>query len=105
MTEMLPGVPKASRCEIARYHRPAPLRFIWHHVLPQACGGKTEPSNLAQLCDNDHYAVHLLMWHLAHGGIPPAVKGTRAQRALAQRGYDAAVAAGTQDQIPKEAAG
>lgn len=98
----LPGAGKATRCELARYHRPVPLRFVWHHILPEACGGLTQTGNLAQVCDSCHYSVHILMWQLAHPG-GSTLKGTRAQAALARQGYDQAVAAGTAAKIPKEA--
>ena len=101
----LPEVGRATTCQLAKVHRPVPLRFIWHHVLPQACGGKTEADNLAQLCDSCHYSVHILMWYVANGGIPAGVKGTRTQRDLAMRGYNLALAAGTAGKIPKEATG
>lgn len=99
----LPGVGKAATCEAAAYHRPKPLRFVWHHVLPEACGGKTERNNLVALCDSCHYSAHMLLWLLANGGIPPGTGGTRKQYALAMRGYRAATAAGTTGKIPKEA--
>lgn len=99
----LPGVGKATTCELAKSHRPAPLRFVWHHVLPETCGGLTQLANLASVCDNCHYAVHVLMWQLAHGGLGDHPAGSKAQRALAQRGYDQAAAAGTAGKIPKEA--
>lgn len=94
---------RATRCEVAARHRPTPLRFVLHHVLPQVCGGLTVPGNLAQLCDNDHYAVHALLRYAAtHDGQFPGRVGTRTQRDLAARGYQAAVAAGTVDRIPDE---
>lgn len=99
----LPGVGKATHCEVAGYHRPRPLRYVFHHILPEACGGKSEPDNLVQTCDTEHYAIHRLLWLLANGGIPRGTGGTRKQRALAERGYQAAVAAGTTGKIPKEA--
>jgi hypothetical protein len=95
------AVGKAITCEAAKSHRPEPRRFVWHHVLPQACGGETVPGNLVQLCDTDHYAIHDLMYRLAHN-LPIARPWTRAQMALARRGYDAAVAAGTADRMPRE---
>jgi HNH endonuclease len=91
---------KADHCQLARYHAPNPLRFIWHHVQPKEAGGATVEENLAQLCDNDHYAVHRLMWELANGGV--VSKGSRYQMALARAGYEACVAAGTTSQIPNE---
>jgi hypothetical protein len=104
--EFIEGVGHATACQLGKQGRShTALRFVWHHVLPQACGGKTEAANLASVCDNCHYSVHILMWYLANGGIPAAVKGTRAQRALADSGYQQAAAAGTAGKIPKEAAG
>lgn len=94
---------KAEKCQAGdqlRHH--TALRFVWHHILPQVCGGKTETANLAELCDNCHYAVHELMWNMAHGApIPKAA--TDAQFGLAREGFDLAVAAGTVSKIPREA--
>lgn len=101
MTE-LPGVGKAAACQVASSHQPIPLRYVWHHILPQACGGETIAANLASLCDNCHYAVHILMWHLANGGIPAGVKPSPKRLALARQGYTEALALGTEGQIPKE---
>lgn len=104
--EFLEGVGRATSCQLGKQGRThLALRFVWHHILPQACGGKTEPANLASLCDSCHYSVHILMWYLANGGIPATVTGTKRQLALAASGYEQAVAAGTANKIPKEAAG
>ena len=103
MTDPVDLMGPANRCVIARYHRPKPLRYVWHHVLPEACGGKTEPDNLASLCDSCHYSVHIILWNLA-SGIPAGNQGgTKAQLALARRGFTEAVLAGTAHKIPKEA--
>jgi hypothetical protein len=103
-TEFLEGVGHATSCQLGKQGRShTALRFVWHHILPQACGGKTEPANLASLCDNCHYSVHILMWYMANGGVPATVKGTTAQTALANVGYGLAVAAGTAGKMPKEA--
>ncbi len=102
----LPEVGKATSCVLSRSAGPHPaLRFVWHHVLPQVCGGLTTPANLASVCDSCHYSVHALMWLMGNGGIPPATaaRATARQLAMAQRGYDEAVAAGTAGKIPKEA--
>jgi hypothetical protein len=102
--EFLSGVGKATTCVGYGHHRPVPLRFIWHHVLPLACGGRTVPDNLVQLCDSCHYSVHILLWQMAAaGGFFPPAQGTKFHRAIAVRGYNAAVAAGTVHLIPKEA--
>lgn len=98
----LPNVGYATRCEVVDKHWPRPLRYVWHHILPQQAGGPTTPTNLAQLCDNCHYAVHHLMWMLKEGAaIPGGMKRSRRYH-LALQGYQAAVAAGTVDRIPNE---
>lgn len=99
----LPGVGKATTCEAAGYHRPKPLRYVWHHVLPEACGGKTTPDNLRALCDGCHMSTHILLWLMAHGGIPAGLPAGRKHLAIAADGYHRAQAAGTADKIPKEA--
>lgn len=91
-----------SECAVARWvHHPAATRYVSHHIQPQVCGGLSVKANLAVLCDNCHYTVHLLLYALAKG-VPPAAKGTRAQRKLAQQGYDACVLAGTVHKVPNE---
>lgn len=95
------GLGHATACAVDVEHRPRPARFIWHHVLPQTCGGRTVAANLAALCDNCHYAVHGLLWTLAHGQPIPA-HTSPGRVTLAQRGYAAAVAAGTVAKIPNE---
>lgn len=96
----LPGVGRAAGCVVGR-HRPKPLRYVLHHVQPKVCGGLTTPANTEQVCDSCHASVHVLLWHLAQGTPPPA-RGTRVQRKLARRGYQACVVAGTVDKIPNE---
>ena len=96
------GGTKADHCSIAVQHRPTPMRYVWHHVLPQACGGKTEAANLVQVCDGCHYSIHVLMWELAnHQPVPN--RCNRAQLGYAMTGYQEADAAGTANLIPKEA--
>jgi hypothetical protein len=90
----------AAKCELARAHTPKPLRFVWHHIVPQACGGKTELPNLIQVCDNCHYGVHRILWQLANGGI--TTPGSRKQNQLAAVAYAKVQALGTTAQIPKE---
>ena len=91
-----------SLCQAAPWtHHPAATRYVVHHIQPQTAGGLSVPANQVTLCDNCHYTVHMLMWHLAQK-TPPSAKGTRAQRKLAQQGYDACVLAGTVHKIPNE---
>ena len=101
----VPGLGKAANCQFGGQdsHHTA-LRFVWHHILPQVCGGKTVNSNLAELCDNCHYAVHSVMYALSRGAAP-AKAATADQFSLAKVGFDLAVKAGTQGKIPKESAG
>jgi len=92
----------ASKCQAgAQLLHHTALRFVWHHILPQVCGGKTETANLAELCDNCHYAVHQVMYALSRGAAP-AKAATDKQFQLAKVGYDLAVAAGTAGKIPRE---
>ena len=95
----------ASQCQFgAQESHHTALRFVWHHILPQVCGGKAVQSNLAELCDNCHYAVHNVMYALSRGATPSKA-ATADQFTLAQTGYQLAVKAGTQGKIPKESAG
>lgn len=102
------GLGHASNCSAYGMHRPRPLRFIWHHVLPAVCGGPTNAANLVSLCDTCHYSVHALMYLLAgNAGQTSAIHGwsrlgTKTQRQLALRGYADAVRLGTVDKIPDE---
>jgi len=99
------AVGKAASCQayprslLFRSHKPS--RFVWHHVLPQVCGGLTEPANLVSLCDNCHYAAHYWLYQLACGGTLPRFKTAVMRFAL--QGYERAVAAGTAGKIPREA--
>ena len=102
----LPGIGRADHCEISTTHSPPPLRYIWHHLQPQVCGGATVPANLASLCDNCHYAVHALLLELKVHGTITAYPGDNAQRiALAEKGYALCQAAGTVSKIPDEGVG
>lgn len=106
------ALPKAVDCILASYHRPKVTRFVNHHIQPQAAGGLTEPDNIAQLCDNCHMTVHVVMWVLRTvcagmmastadlGSVPI---GTRKQKELGRIGYNKCVLAGTWTRIPKEA--
>ena len=97
-----PVLGTAALCVVPIIHRPRPLRFVWHHVLPQTCGGQTNRENCISVCDNCHYSVHILMWNLAnHRPVPD--RPNQAQLRFAMTGYQDAVAAGTAVKIPKEA--
>lgn len=104
----LPGFGPATTCVAYKQHRPKAMRFVWHHVLPQACGGESTPENVISLCDNCHYAIHHLMYALrtvkgdTHKIIGWEHAGTREERHYAGVGYQRAVAAGTVDKIPNE---
>ena len=91
---------KAYECVITPNHYPIPGRFVFHHVLPKVCGGKTEAANLVQVCDNCHYTIHRIMWALAHNLT--VVRVNRKQMALARRGITEATLLGTLDLMPDE---
>lgn len=105
---VLEGVGPATKCQAANYHSPAPIRFVWHHILPQEAGGKTVADNLAQLCDSCHFATHAILYQLAHNNgqltTLAKYKGT-ARYALALQGYQQAAAAGLLGKIPNEGGG
>lgn len=92
---------KATTCQVAKYHQPRPVRFVWHHIQPQEAGGQTVPENLVQLCDSCHYTVHHLLYQLYKTGELP-VEAPYKARDLAREGYARCVAAGTQAKIPNE---
>jgi hypothetical protein len=101
----LAGRGKAFYCQAADYHAPVPIRFVWHHILPLSCGGRSTEDNLVQVCDSCHYAIHRLMVDLLNNAgifveLKRFARGNRANWALA--GYKAAVAAGTQANLPRE---
>lgn len=112
----VPGLGHATSCAISERHAPRPVRYVWHHVLPQACGGTTDLANLAELCDNCHYTVHELMTLLLAkfgpgntSGIldvaPLAATlrvGLQGHKMLAANGYLTAVHLGTAAHIPDE---
>lgn len=90
----------ATTCSMARFHRPAPLRFVWHHIQPKQAGGKTETGNLTQVCDNCHYSIHRLLYLMATKQTLP--KHSKNQYLMAKMGYDRCVEAGTVAKIPNE---
>jgi len=97
------GLGKASACAVSRWHRPAPMRYVWHHILPQVCGGLTNAVNTIQLCDNCHYAVHVLLYQLkTNGVVTPSSSNNKVRIGVAKDGYLAALAMGTVDKIPNE---
>ena len=103
--EFIEGIGKAPSCVVSSAHRPSPMRYVWHHILPQVCGGLSRPENLASLCDSCHYAVHALLYQCKmHGDITPDPINNTKRIALARKGYQLAVAAGTVAAIPNEGA-
>lgn len=100
----VPELGRATYCAAyAGVHRPRPVRFVWHHVLPQVAGGLTEAANLVSVCDSCHYTIHAYLWACARGLKRPRVAAGQAMLAL--RGYQAAIDAGTVDKIPNEGGG
>jgi len=103
---------QATMCEASASHNPRPLRYVWHHVQPREAGGVTATGNLVQVCDSCHYSIHRIMWVMAliaqQKPVTDAQRAVitkpprQAQYALAGRGYEACVAAGTVAQIPNE---
>lgn len=103
-------VGRATSCACSRQHAPRPARYVWHHVLPQVCGGTTTADNLVSVCDNAHYAIHVVLWQIAHTHqLGPAIMNRHLAsrnkfiRKMAQQGFAAAELAGTVQRIPNEA--
>lgn len=104
-SQFLASVGRATSCACVGDHRPAPLRYVWHHILPEVCGGKSSKDNLVSVCDNCHYGIHAMLYDLKLHGPPLRTYGRfagtkRAQIAL--EGYAAAAQAGVVDKIPSE---
>lgn len=101
----LPGLGPATHCTAYNDHRPRPLRFVWHHLLPETCGGASDLTNVVQVCDSCHYAIHDLLWVLKTSAGDPKVwgrYGADQQRAYALRGWQLAAKVGMTDRIPNE---
>jgi 5-methylcytosine-specific restriction endonuclease McrA len=88
-------------CPIVKKHSPIPLRYVKHHILPQACGGRTVVANLVTLCDTCHYAIHHLMYCLARS-LPLPASHSKEHLVYAVRGYEEALALGTAHLMPDE---
>lgn len=98
---------KATFCLIGNpmYHRPTPQRYVWHHNIPQVCGGPSDEQNLVNLCDNCHIIQHVLMWRMVFDTIGlRRDKWNRQHWNLASRGYAGAKLLGTEQKMPKLAA-
>lgn len=101
--EFIAGIGKAPSCAVSNSHRPIPMRYVWHHILPQACGGQSVATNLVSLCDSCHYATHALLYQCKlNGVVTPDSRNNGKRVALAMQGYALAVAAGTVAKIPNE---
>lgn len=81
-------------CVLHGYHWPSPLVLVVHHVQPLGMGGPNTPANRRKVCDTGHRNVHKILAWLVFGRAGSDPLGTRKERALAQEGYDAWVAAG-----------
>lgn len=106
----VPTLGKATQCTAYGSHRPTPLRFVWHHLLPESLGGATDTLNLVSVCDACHYSIHELLYllRLSNGDAARWAKpgggqyGSDGQRGYALKGWQLAVAAGVQNRIPNE---
>lgn len=80
-------------CQVHKYHVPTPLRTVVHHIQPQEMGGASVPTNEVETCDTGHYNIHRLLGDLIRSGVMRR-GGTKAERGLAQQGFDWWKAAG-----------
>ena len=83
----------APSCQLHGYHSPKPLWIERHHIQPLGMGGPDVAANWLSCCPTGHFNIHALMGPLANGKPMPS-GGTTSERAYAQRGVDAWVAAG-----------
>ena len=82
---------EAGTCALHAFHRPKPLLLVIHHVQPRGMGGADVSENRVAVCDTGHRNAHMELAALVFG--TPSPGGTKSEKALAQRGYDAWVAA------------
>lgn len=62
-----------ARCACVAEHRPAPLEYEWHHVLPLAMGGENTPHGVPDrngvwLCPTAHTNVHEVLREVLRNG-------------------------------------
>jgi hypothetical protein len=74
-------------------HRPRPLRFVVHHVLPLGMGGLGESDNWVITCDTGHFNIHRLLGDLIRSQTMRTL-GTSRERSLAVRAYRQWISAG-----------
>ena len=55
-------------CLCVAEHRPAPLEYEHHHILPAEHGGPTTPANLVWICPTTHTNTHEILRELIHRG-------------------------------------
>jgi len=80
-------------CSIHKYHSPMPLLYEEHHIQPLGMGGKDVAANKVWVCVQGHYNIHELLGDLLRSGTMRR-GGGRAERACANQGFAAWVAAG-----------
>jgi len=86
----LPG----NQCTVHGYHWPPVRRTVVHHIHPRGMLGPDVAVNRVNICGTGHDTIHTNIHALClHGPDAPLV-GTKAERALALRGYQAWVDAG-----------
>ncbi len=62
----------AEVCDCVTEHRPTPMVYERHHILPLAWGGPDVPENVVTVCPTTHRGVHeLLEWIVDHQTWPP----------------------------------
>lgn len=54
-------------CTIGKSHRPKYSRTVQHHKIPVSWGGQHTPTNMVELCDNHHYAIHVAIDQMITG--------------------------------------
>lgn len=82
---------KGDYCVVHGYHWPKPLRTVSHHIHPLGDGGPDTMDNQVWVCDTGHYSIHTIYARLKQtsGQLALITGGTREERRLAMRGYEA----------------
>lgn len=78
-------------CTVHTYHWPPPLRVVTHHIQPKEMGGSDTADNYVRVCDTGHFNIHRAMADLYRqslGTLVGKVRGTKAEKALAQLGLN-----------------
>lgn len=82
------------QCQVHKGHRPAVHRTAVHHIWPLGLGGPNVAANKVNICGTGHDTIHTNIHALCLHGPDVALVGTKVEKSLALRGYQAWIDAG-----------